>query len=77
MAKLETTRHTTSFAIRTQWVCPWLPASSISGRDCTHFPTTVGTQSQHDTTLDSHGQTTTQKEQKLSYNVAGRTSPLS
>jgi len=33
MAKLETTRHTTSFAIRTQWVCPWLPASSISGRE--------------------------------------------
>jgi len=29
------------------------------------------------TVLDSHGQTTTRKEQKLSYNVAGRTSPLS
>jgi len=43
----------------------------------THFPTTVGTQSQHATTPDSHGQTTTRKEQKLSYNVAGRTSPLS
>jgi len=28
---------------------PWLPASSTSGRDCTHFPTTVGTQSQHAT----------------------------
>jgi len=40
-----------SFAMRTRWVCPWLPASSISGRDCTHFPTTVGTQSKHATTL--------------------------
>jgi len=33
------------------WQCPWLPASSISGRHCTHFPTTVGTQSQHTTIL--------------------------
>jgi len=60
------------FAIRTHWVCPWLPASSISARDCTHFPTTVGTQSQHATILDSHGQTTIRKYQKLYYNLAGR-----
>jgi len=40
-------------------------------------PTTVETRSQHAKILDSHGQTTTRKEQKLSYNVAGRTSPLS
>jgi len=41
----------TSFAIRTRWVCPWLPVSSTPGRDCTPSPTT--------TILDSRGQITT------------------
>jgi len=48
----------TSFATRTRWVCPRLPESSISGRNCTHFTTCVGIQSQHAITQDSHGQIT-------------------